>query len=345
MINGDDIMIYSFANDYSEGAHPKVLETLVNLKEQNKGYGLDKHSKNVQTLIRKLTKNNRLHTHILPGGTIVNLTFIAAVLRPFEAVISPDTGHIAVHETGAIEATGHKIIACPSTNGKLDAETIEKVVLEHTDEHMVKPKMVFISSATEVGTIYYKDELIKIREICDKYQLLLYLDGARLANALVAEDNDLDLVTIAELCDAFYLGGTKNGLLFGEILVIINPKLNEDFRFMIKQRGGLSAKGFVAAVQFEAFLKDDLYLDLARNANEMAQKLQKGLLAKNLEMAYPSSTNQIFPILSDELIAKLQKKFLFNIQEKKPNNKHVVRFVCSWATKEKAVEALLKEIS
>lgn len=338
-------MIYSFANDYSECAHPKVLKALLNNKtKQNVGYGLDDCTKKVEKLLKKMVKKPKAAIHLLPGGTLTNLTFIASTLKPYEAVIAAQTGHINVHETGAIEASGHKIVTAKTIDGKLRPQDVEDLVLYHCDEHMVKPKLVFISNATEVGTIYNKSDLQALRSICDKYNLYLYLDGARLANALVCNENDLSLEDIASLTDAFYLGGTKNGLLFGEALIIINQKLNENFRYMIKQRGGLTAKGFVTAIQFETLLKNDLYLELAKNANDCAQLLKAGLIKKGVKMAYDSPTNQIFAILPDSLIDKLKTDYRFEVSNKIDNDKHVVRFVCSWATKEENVTEFLSKL-
>lgn len=337
--------MYSFENDYSEGAHPKILKALSkNTYLQNNGYGLDKHSLAVEKIIRKMIKVPKSHVYLLPGGTQVNLTFISSCLRPFEAVIAPTTGHINVHETGAIEATGHKIITVPSHFGKVKASDIEEAVLYHCDEHMVKPKLVFISDSTEQGTIYYKNDLIEIRKVCDKYGLYLYLDGARISNALVAVDNDLTLEDIASFCDAFYIGGTKNGALFGEALVILRPDLNPNFRYMIKQRGGLSSKGFLTGIQFETLFKNDLYLELAKHANDMAQKLRDGLIKNGVKFLNESTTNQIFPIFSNDKIAELSQNFQFLTMGKIDSNTSFVRLVCSWATPEEAVDEFIKAI-
>ncbi len=337
--------MYSFENDYSEIAHPKVLKALQKYStEQNTGYGLDKHCLNVEKQLKRMIKAPKSHVYLLPGGTQTNLTFISSALRPFEAVIAPINGHINVHETGAIEATGHKICTCPTHEGKLTAKDVEMVCLTHTDEHMVKPKLVFISDSTEYGTIYCKKDLQELRNICDKYDLYLYLDGARLPNALVAEGNDITLQDIAELCDAFYLGGTKNGALFGEALVIANPKLNDNFRFMIKQRGGLTAKGFITGIQFEVLLKNNLYLELGNHANEMAQALRTGLSSKGIKFMYNSPTNQIFPIFTNELIERLNNNFNFITMGAVDDKSSFVRLVCSWATPLSAVEEFLKSI-
>ena len=334
--------MYSFSNDYSEIAHPRVLRALNKYAyQQNIGYSLDIHCDNARKKIKKLVGDSKAAVHFLPGGTMVNLVFLATNLGTHEAVIAADTAHIYVHETGAIEATGHKIITIPNYDGKIRAYDVEKAYLEHTDEHMVKPKIVFISNSTEYGTIYYKKDLQELRNVCDKYGLLLYLDGARLANALVADDNDLTLKEIHQLCDAFYLGGTKNGMLFGEALVIKNKALDNHVRYVIKQRGGLTAKGFLLGIQYETLLKDDLYLKNATHANKMAQKIRVSLENKGIKFYNNSSTNQIFPILTPQQIESLSSKFTFIPMDAVNENSRAVRFVCSWATDEKAVDELI----
>lgn len=339
-------MIYSFNNDYSESACPKVLQSYALLnKKQFDGYGLDEISFEVQDTFKKLLGRNDVDIHFMTGGTITNLTFLAASLKPYECVIAPSSAHINVHETGAIEATGHKIYTCPSKDGKIRPQDIENCVLYHCDEHMVKPKIVFISNSTEVGTVYSKQELEDLKKMCEKHNLYLYLDGARLSNALVYKKANLTLKDCANLTDAFYFGGTKNGALFGEMLVIINPKLKENFRYMIKQRGGLLAKGFATSIQFKALLEDDLYLKNATKANKRAQEIKRGLQKLGYKFAFNSPTNQIFPIFPDALISKLQKDFLFMVMQEYPNNCHSVRLVCSWSTPKDAVNQFLEYVS
>ncbi len=333
--------MYSFMNDYSEGAHPAVLELLMKSNlEQNAGYGEDIHTAKAKESIRKLLQKDTVDIHFIPGGTQTNLLVISSFLRPHQCVIAADTGHINVHETGAIEATGHKVIALPCTDGKLTPALIQAALDYHTDEHMVQPKMVYISDTTEVGTIYNKAELAAIHHICKANGLILFLDGARMGSALTCQENDLELKDFAELADVFYIGGTKNGALLGEALVICKEELKEDFRYLIKQRGALMAKGFVTGIQFEALFQDNLYFELGAHANEMAAKITGTLKECGYPFLAPAGTNQLFPILPDEVIEKLEKEFVFSIQKKVDENHSAVRFVTSWATTPKSAEAL-----
>ena len=283
-----------FNCDYSEGAHPKVLKKLIETNlEQTSGYGEDEYCTKAAQMIKDECKRQDIDVHFLVGGTQTNLTVISTALRPHQGVISAITGHINVHETGAIEATGHKVLALPSLDGKLTAQQIQTTYDEHfndaTCEHMVQPKLVYISQPTELGSIYSKAELTAISETCWKNDLLLYIDGARLGCALCAEDNDLNLHDIAELCDAFYIGGTKNGLLFGEALVICNSSLNKDFRYMMKQKGGLLAKGRLLGVQFMAMFEDNLFYDIANHADKMAKLIKDACINKGYGFLTPST--------------------------------------------------------
>lgn len=338
--------MYSFRNDYSEGAHPAILEKLAasNL-EQTIGYGNDIYTQMAYDCIKKEIGREDVDIHLLVGGTQVNLTSISSFLRPHEAAIAAHTGHIFVHETGAIEATGHKVIAKQSQDGKVTPLMIQQVLENHTDEHMVKPKLVYISNATEIGTIYTKQELIKLSTICKQNHLLLYMDGARLGSALCAKGNDLTMQDLAQYTDAFYIGGTKNGALFGEALVIIKPELKQDFRYFIKQKGALLAKGRILGIQFATLFKDKLYYALADHANQMAQKLQDGIKKAGYDMMIDSPTNQIFPIFPKELVTKLQEHFQFEMWEKLDNNNDVIRLVTSWATEEKLVQSFIDFLS
>lgn len=334
--------MYSFMNDYSEGAHPKILENLTKYNlEQNIGYGQDKHSEKAKKHIIKFIQNDNVDIHFIPGGTQTNLLAISSFLRPHEAVIAADTGHINVHETGAIEATGHKVIAMESKNGKLSIESIKKALDYHSDEHMVKPKMVYISNSTELGTIYTKRELNDIKKICNENNLLLFLDGARLGSALTCKENDLSSKEISNLVDAFYIGGTKNGALLGEALVICKDELKEDFRYLIKQRGALMAKGFVAGIQFETLFEDDLFFSLANHANKMAEKIANSLENLGYNFYAPPMTNQLFPILSNDILENLSKEFLYSIEARVDKDNSAVRFVTSWATTEESVNKLI----
>lgn len=336
--------MYSFRNDYSEGACHEVMEALIATNDkQSCGYGLDDYCEKARNTIRKLIHCEGAGVHFLVGGTQANLTVISAMLKPYEAVISVQGGHINTHETGSIEAVGHKILIADDVDGKIVAESIEKVVLAHEDEHMVKPAMVYISNATEVGTIYTEKELKKIHEICHKYNLLLFMDGARLGSALSAESNDLTLARIAELCDVFYIGGTKNGALFGEAVVICNKALDEDFRYMIKQKGGMLAKGRLLGIQFDTLLEGNLYFNLAKHANKMAQKMQDKMKMLGIRFVVESPTNQIFPILDNQLIQQLQKKYEFQVWEKVDQTSTAMRFVTSWATPEQVVEEFIQD--
>ena len=260
-----------FNSDYLEGAHPEIMARLMETNlEQTPGYGEDAHCERARAIIRGLCRAPDADVHFLVGGTQTNFTFLSAVLKPWQGVICADTGHIAVHETGAVEATGHKVIALPGSDGRVDAADVDAYCALHyadeSHEHMVMPGAVYVSNPTEVGTLYSRDQLSDLREVCDRWGLTLYLDGARLGYGLASPENDLDLPFIAEVTDAFYIGGTKQGLLFGEALVITREDLQPDFRYMIKQTGGMLAKGRLLGVQFEAALEDGLYMDMARHA-------------------------------------------------------------------------------
>lgn len=328
-------------NDYSEGAHPRILELMIQSNlEQNTGYGLDIHSEKAREYIKKEIHRDDVDIHFVPGGTQTNLLVISSFLRPHQGVIAADTGHINVHETGAIEATGHKVIEMVCQDGKLTPAAIQAALDHHTDEHMVQPKMVYISDTTELGTVYTKAELSAICKICKQNGLLLFLDGARLASALTCKENDLELADIAELVDVFYIGGTKNGALLGEALVICKEDLKEDFRYLIKQRGALMAKGFVAGIQFEALFENNLYYELGEHANEMAERIAITLKEGGYTFYAPPCSNQLFPVLPNTILDKLAEEFIYSEQVKVDKDNTAVRFVTSWATTEKSVEAL-----
>lgn len=332
----------SFRNDYSELAHPEIIRHLLTLcEEQNEGYGLDRHSLHAAELIRHAINCPEADIHFIPGGTQTNLVAISALLRPFEAVIAAETGHINVHETGAIEATGHKVCTVSSVDGKLSPADLEKAVLYHSDEHMVKPRMVYLSQSTEYGTLYSKDELTDIRRICDKYGLLLFADGARLASALTAESNDLTLQDLGKWTDLFSIGGTKSGAMLGEALILLNPSLQSDFRYMIKNRGAMLAKGFLCGAEFEALFTNDLFFRIGAYENEQADRIRQALVEKGYAFAATPCTNQLFPIVSDEKIRELSEKFAFNIDRRYDSNSCVIRLVTSFATRPEAVELLI----
>ncbi|MCR4632841.1 MAG: aminotransferase class I/II-fold pyridoxal phosphate-dependent enzyme [Erysipelotrichaceae bacterium] len=338
--------MYSFANDYSEGACPKVLKALIETNDvQSAGYGVDEYSLAAADLIKQVIEHDDVDVHFITGGTPCNVLAIST-LRAHEAVISCESGHINVHETGAVEATGHKIIAVKGKNGKILPQEIRDVMAEHTDEHKVRPKMVFISDATEFGTIYTKKELTAISEVCKEYGLYLYLDGARLGNVLVATGNDLSFKDICDLTDIFYIGGTKNGAWLGEALVIKNDELKPDFRYLIKQHCSMLAKGRLIGVQFIALFQDKAraYLDNARNADIMAQALKYIFRQFSIPMYIDSPTNQIFPVLENRILERIKSNY--TVTEWGPYDKDhtIVRFVCSWATEKAAIQDFYNDL-
>jgi threonine aldolase len=287
---------------------------------------------------------NDTDIHFLTGGTQANLTALSAFLRPHEAAIAAATGHIATHETGAIEATGHKVITVETSDGKLTPPYIKAVLDAHSDEHMVKPKLVYISNSTEIGSIYTKSDLQQLSDFCHKNNLILFMDGARLGSALCSAENDLELADIPALVDAFYIGGTKNGALIGEALVICRESLKEDFRYHIKQKGALLAKGRLLGIQFLELFQDNLFFDLAQHANKMADILRVGLRKANFSFLTHSPSNQIFPILPNSLIKELEKHYSFLIWEKVDEDHSAVRLVTSWATKEEKVLSFIEDL-
>ncbi len=340
--------MYSFRNDYSEGAHPKVMEALADTNlEQTVGYGMDPRCQSAAALIRDLCKAPDADIHFLVGGTQANLVVIDAFLQSYEAVIGAHTSHINTHETGAIEATGHKVCSIYAPDGKLTPALVEEVLSQHNGtEHMVLPRMVYVSDSTEIGTIYTKAELAALRRCCDEHGLYLFLDGARLGSALTSPDNDLTLADIAALTDVFYIGGTKNGVLFGEALVLSNAAPKAHFRWHMKQRGAVLAKGRLLGIQFQAILEDGLYFDIARHANEMAFRLRDGIAALGYPFPVPSPTNQQFPVLPNTVIGQLEARgYQFEAQEAVDAEHTCVRFVTSWATPESAIDAFLKDLA
>ena len=336
--------MYSFASDYLEGACPEVLEELVRTNSaQSPGYGLDPWCEAAAKKIREAIGRADSDVHFVPGGTPANVLAMC-LLKPYEAVICAESGHINVHETGAVEAVGHKILAVPGKDGKISAASVRNICDLHTDEHMVRPKMVFLSHASEYGTIYSRKELEEIREVCTANQLYLYIDGARIANALCAKGNDLTLPMIAAAADLFYIGGTKNGALLGEAMVINHPSLKPDFRYLIKQRCSMLAKGRILGVQFLRLFQDDLYLRNADHANRMAQKLKQAFIENGCQMYIVSLTNQIFPIVENALLEKLKEEYEFLTWAKYDENHTVIRLVCSWATKEEIVQEFCEKL-
>lgn len=338
--------MYNFKNDYSEGAHPNILNKLLetNLVQQL-GYGEDEYSCQAKEILKQKTGNSDANIYFVSGGTQSNLLVISSLLQLHEAVISAKTGHIYTHETGAIEATGHRIITVDTKDGKLKPWNIDKVLQDYSlRPHVVKPRMVYISNSTEIGTIYQKTELQELYEYCRSNDLLLFLDGARLGHALTAVDNTLMLEDIANLTDVFYIGGTKNGALLGEAIVFNNPNLAPDFDYLLKQKGALLAKGRLLGIQFLELFKEDLYFSLATHANKMAQKIAEALKEEEYSFLTESTTNQIFPILPRNLIDKLSQEYLFYEWKAIDENNSAIRLITSWATDESKVEEFIKDV-
>lgn len=331
----------SFRNDYSQGAHPSVLEALQAINfEPMPGYGTDRCCQEAADTIRALCAAPEADVHFLVGGTQVNKTAIAAFLRPYEAAIAAETGHICTHETGSVEACGHKILTVPTRDGKLSPDLIRDVLDGHSGEHMVLPRLVYLSNTTELGTVYSLEELSAISEFCQKRDLLLYCDGARLGSAIAA--GDTTFADYARLCDAFTIGGTKNGLLFGEALVIVRPALRAHFRHCMKQQGAILAKGWLLGVQFSAILQDGLYLELARHANAAADQIRCELRALGIPCLVDSPSNQIFPILPLDKARAFQDACACEVQQGVGSEALCIRLVTSWATKDSDVNMLLK---
>lgn len=335
----------SFRCDYEEGACPEVLEALVKTNRvSTPGYGDDAYTGAAVEAIRRKAACPGAEVYFVMGGTPANAMVIAHALRPYEAAISADSGHINGHETGAVEATGHKVLTRPNVNGKLTPEAVREVAAEYVDEHVVKPALVYISQPTELGTLYTLAELKALRAVCDEYGLLLYCDGARLASALTAQGNDVELPDLAQLCDAFYIGGTKCGALFGEAVVFSNAALGENFAYTRKQRGNLLAKGRLLGVQFGALMREGVYEKYGAHQNAMADKLRAGFAAKGLPMLAQTTTNQLFPVLENAQIERLSQRFAFHTWGKVDDSHTAIRLVTSWATQERDVDALLASL-
>ncbi|MBH1958955.1 MAG: aminotransferase class I/II-fold pyridoxal phosphate-dependent enzyme [Flavobacteriia bacterium] len=339
-------MKYSFKNDYAEGAHPRILEALIknNLSQQN-GYGLDEFSLNAAELIKTKCHSPHASVHFVSGGTQANLIVISALLRPHESVVAAHTGHIFTNEAGAIEATGHKVHGVLTSDGKLRPEDIQSVLDIHQNfPHQIKQKMVYISNSTEVGTIYSLQELRDLYSFCQDKNLILFMDGARLGPALTAETNDISFANIAKYTDVFYLGGTKNGALIGEAIVITNSGLQDEFGFHLKQKGAMLAKGRLLGIQFQELLADNLYFELAEHANQQAMKIKEALLEKDCTFLSETFTNQIFPILSKNHISQLSDRFDFYVWKKINDESSAVRIITSWATSDEIVNDFINEI-
>lgn len=338
-----------FECDYAEGTHKKILERLIATNnEQAPGYSDDEHSLRAKSLIKELCGVAEAEVHLLVGGTQTNLTVISSILRPHQGVLCAVSGHLNVHETGAIESTGHKVIVLPSLDGKITASQIQEAYDTHwadfNHEHVVQPGMVYISQPTENGTIYSLAELEEISKVCQACSLPFYIDGARLGYALAAPACDMTLKDIAKICDVFYIGGTKVGAMFGEAVVIPNVELQKDFRYFIKQKGALLAKGRYLGVQFEVLFEDGLYFEISKHAVDLAMEIRGACEALGYTCQYDSPTNQQFPILPNQLIEKLQKKYAFFLWEPIDEDHSSVRFCTSWATKKEDVAGLIADI-
>lgn len=337
---------HSFMDDYSEGAHPSILKALQRHNDgQANSYGMDQWCTEAIRLIKKEVNHTEATVHFVSGGTQANLLVLSAILRPYESVIAATSAHIAVHETGSVEATGHKVSLVDTSNGKLTPELIDPILKTHKDEHMVKPRVVFISQSTESGTLYTRKELNNLYQYCQNENLWLYMDGARLAVALTSTANDLNLQELARLVDVFYIGGTKNGALFGEAIVITAPDLQTNFRYIMKQKGALLAKGRTFGIQFMEMFRNGLYFKMGKDANSRASELADGIHTAGYAFWTPPVSNQIFPIFPQYLIEHLRNYFDFYVWEVLTEDQAVVRLVTSWATPKSAVLDFIKEVN
>ena len=342
-------MVY-FTSDYTEGCHERILRRMTETNlEQTPGYGTDYHCANAACYIKAECAREDIDVHFLVGGTQTNMTLIAAALRPHQGAVCAESGHIHVHETGAVEATGHKCLTLPSSDGKITAEQVANFVhLHRTDEsmeHTVQPGLVYISNPTEYGTIYSRSELEALSTVCRENGLYLFLDGARLGYGLRCKENDVTLPDLARLCDAFYIGGTKVGALFGEALVLTHPALKQDFRYLIKQHGGMLAKGRLLGIQFETLFEDGLYWQISDHALQMADTLRAALRDAGLPMQVNSPTNQLFPIIPDTLLAKIREKYAVTYMNRVNETHSCIRLCTSWATREEDVLAFCADLT
>ena len=341
-------MIY-FTSDYTEGCHERILQRMMQTNlEQTPGYGTDYHCMNAARYIKAECGREDVDVHFLVGGTQTNLTLIDAALRPHQGAVCAESGHIHIHETGAVEATGHKCMTLPSSDGKITAEQVANLVhlhrIDESMEHTVQPGLVYISNPTEYGTIYSKAELERLSAVCRENGLFLFLDGARLGYGLRCRENDVTLADLANLCDAFYIGGTKVGALFGEALVLTHPALKRDFRYLIKQHGGMLAKGRLLGIQFETLFEDGLYWQISDHALRMADTLRTALMNAGLPMQVQSPTNQLFPIVPDTLLAKIREKYAVTYMNRVDECSSCIRLCTSWATREEDVRAFCADL-
>lgn len=338
-----------FQSDYMEGAHPSIIKKL---SETNLfhtvGYGSDEFSEEARALIRKACGAPNAEVQFLVGGTQTNAVVIDCILKKWQGVIAADSGHVAVHEAGAIEFTGHKVLPIKGEDGKLAAAAVDSYISDFYKDanwtHMVEPGMVYISQSTELGTMYSKKELSELSEVCCRRNVPLFVDGARLAYALGSDENDISLEDLARLADVFYIGGTKCGALFGEAVVLPNPELIPHFVTQIKQHGALLAKGRISGIQFAELFKNSLYLELGKTADAFAQKIQDALVRAGYKLFFKSPTNQVFFIIENEKLKSLGEKVLYGFLEKYDESRTVIRFCTSWATTQDDVDALLEVI-
>ena len=338
-----------FNSDYQEGAHPRILNRLIETNMvQTTGYGEDEYCEEARGLIKQVCKAPDADVQFLVGGTQTNFTFLSAAMRPHQGVISAASGHIAVHETGSVEAIGHKVIELPHKDGKINAQQVSEYCRLHfsddSHEHMVMPKVVYLSLPTEYGTLYSRQELAQMREVCDQWKLYLFVDGARLGYGLASEACDVDLPFLAQVTDAFYIGGTKQGALFGEALVLVNDALKEDFRYILKQKGGMLAKGRLLGIQFIELFKDDLYFELSAHAHKLAMKLKAAFVELGVPFLIESPTNQQFPILPDAALEELKKDYSYSYIQRVDEQRSCVRFCTGWGTLEENVDRLIGDL-
>ncbi|MFQ1017932.1 threonine aldolase family protein [Gilliamella sp. BG7] len=337
--------MYDFLNDYNQTVHPKLLKSFIDITEQKfSGYGLDQCCNQARESIKKQLQSPNADIHFMLGGTITNLTVISHILRPYQAVIAADTGHVNVHETGAIEATGHKVLTVQTEDGKLTPELLKSVLTYHCDEHMVQPKLVYISNTTELGTIYTKQELKKLYQFCQKNHLYLYLDGARLAMALAANGNDISFSDLAKYTDVFYIGGTKVGAFAGEAVVFNNLSINQNFRFSMKQKGAILAKSWIVGSQMNVLMQNNLYLELGKHSNSMANKLKQ--LFENIGLTFITKpqSNQLFVNFPNKLAKKILTHYAVDNLGQTDSNHIGLRFCTSWSTQDEDIELFAKQL-
>lgn len=338
-----------FDNDYTTGGHNAILQRLIETNSvQTSGYGTDPYCEQARTLIREACDAPLADVHFLVGGTQTNKTVISSILKPYQGVIAADTGHIATNETGAIEATGHKVITVPAQDGKVQAEAVVQLMEGHFatggNVHQVQPAMVYISHPTEIGTLYTKQELEQLQQVCQQYDIPLFLDGARLGYGLSSPTTDVTLKDIANTCDVFYIGGTKVGAMFGEAVVIMNPSLQKDFRYMMKQSGALLAKGRLLGIQFETLFTDDLYMTISKHAVALALAIREAFLLKGFKSFIDSDTNQQFFIVPNAVLMELRKKYVFAVWQQYDAEHTVIRICTSWSTTTQDVTTLISDV-